>query len=85
MDLDSSLTVHWQVSLVSQAGCASVTPIGAIIIGAVAGVAVCPLLLMQSKWLRLTIAVGAFAVHGVCGAVGNNHDWCRWFSRAWRT
>lgn len=51
------------------AGCASVTPIGALIIGGLAG----PLVVLAvnfTEMIKIDDAVGAFAVHGVCGAFG---------------
>lgn len=51
------------------AGCAFVTPLPAILIGAVSGVLViagCELL----ERLKIDDAVGAFPVHGICGAFG---------------
>ena len=51
------------------AGCASVTPIGALIIGGLAGVVVV-LAVNFTEMVKIDDAVGAFAVHGVCGAFG---------------
>jgi ammonium transporter, Amt family len=51
------------------AGCASVTPIGAIIIGGLSGVVVV-LAVSFTEMIKVDDAVGAFAVHGVCGAFG---------------
>ncbi|MCW2276629.1 ammonium transporter [Heliophilum fasciatum] len=51
------------------AGCASVSPVGAVVIGAVAGV----LVVEAVGWidrLRADDPVGAVAVHGVCGSMG---------------
>ncbi len=51
------------------AGCASVTPIGAIIIGGLSGVVVV-LAVNAVEAVKIDDAVGAFAVHGACGAFG---------------
>ena len=52
------------------AGCAFVNPVGAIIIGAVAGVVVVLAVDFVEK-IKIDDAVGAFAVHGACGALGS--------------
>jgi Amt family ammonium transporter len=49
--------------------CYWVSPGGAIILGAVAGI-ICPLAVDLMEWLRLDDPVGAVAVHGVCGIWG---------------
>lgn len=51
------------------AGCAFVSPIGAIVIGAVAGIVVVLAVDVIEK-AKVDDAVGAFAVHGVCGMLG---------------
>jgi len=51
------------------AGCGSVTPIGAIIIGGLSGVVVV-LAVNFVEMIKIDDAVGAFAVHGACGAFG---------------
>ena len=51
------------------AGCANVTPLSAVIIGAVAGVVVVLSVLFFDK-IRIDDPVGAVSVHGVCGAWG---------------
>ncbi len=51
------------------APCATVTPLGAIIIGAVAGVLVVFSVLCFDK-IKVDDPVGAISVHGVCGAWG---------------
>lgn len=51
------------------AGCAYVSPVGALIIGATAGV-VLVLSLDAVEAAKVDDAVGAFAVHGACGALG---------------
>ncbi len=52
------------------AGCAAVTPIGAIIIGAIAGPIVVLSISFIDKKLKIDDPVGAFAVHGACGVWG---------------
>ena len=51
------------------AGCASVTPTSAAIIGALGGIVVVLSVLMFEK-LRIDDPVGAISVHGTCGALG---------------
>ena len=51
------------------AGCASVTPESAAIIGALGGVVVVLSVLLLEK-LRIDDPVGAISVHGTCGALG---------------
>jgi len=51
------------------AGCASVTPIGAIIIGGLSGIVVV-LAVHFVEMAKIDDAVGAFAVHGAAGAFG---------------
>jgi ammonium transporter, Amt family len=52
------------------AGCASVSPMGAIWIGLSAGVIVVLSVLFIDKTLKIDDPVGAVSVHGVCGAWG---------------
>ena len=52
------------------AGCASVSPISAITIGAIAGVLVVLSVEFIDKILHIDDPVGAISVHGVCGAFG---------------
>ncbi len=52
------------------APCAFVTPISAVIIGAIAGVLVIASLLAIERHLKIDDPVGACSVHGVCGAFG---------------
>jgi len=52
------------------APCAFVTPLSAVIIGAVAGVLVIAAFLAIERRLKIDDPVGACAVHGVCGAFG---------------
>lgn len=51
------------------AGCAFVTPIAAIVIGALAGILVV-LAVTAVERMKIDDAVGAFSVHGACGAFG---------------
>ena len=51
------------------APCAFVTPLAAVIIGAIAGVVVVFSVLILEN-LRIDDPVGAISVHGVCGALG---------------
>ena len=51
------------------AGCASVTPVSAAIIGALGGIVVVLSVLLFEK-LRIDDPVGAISVHGTCGALG---------------
>ncbi|MDR1534071.1 MAG: ammonium transporter [Planctomycetota bacterium] len=52
------------------AGCDAVTPAGAVIIGLVSGIVLNYGIEFVDKRLRIDDPVGAFGVHGVCGAVG---------------
>ncbi len=52
------------------AGCAFVTPAAAVLIGAVAGLLVVWSVGLLERRLRIDDPVGAFSVHGVCGAWG---------------
>lgn len=52
------------------AGCADVTPAGAAIIGAIAGILVVVSVEFIDKVLKIDDPVGAVSVHGVCGAWG---------------
>ncbi len=52
------------------AGCDIVTPMGAIIIGALAGVLVISSILFIDRVLKIDDPVGAVSVHGVCGLFG---------------
>ncbi|MCB2156280.1 ammonium transporter [bacterium] len=52
------------------AGCANVSPLAAIAIGAVAGVIVVVSVLTIEKVFKIDDPVGAISVHGVCGAWG---------------
>ena len=73
------VTKHWNVSLILNgslaglvaitAGCSTVTPTIAVIIGALAGV-VLVIAIGVVESLKIDDEVGAFAVHGACGAFG---------------
>ena len=52
------------------AGCDAVSPVGAIIIGAIGGLLVVFAVEFIDKVLKIDDPVGAIAVHGVCGATG---------------
>ncbi|WP_068474659.1 ammonium transporter [Saccharicrinis aurantiacus] len=52
------------------AGCDIVSPMGAMIIGVIAGVVVVFSIEFFDKKLKVDDPVGAISVHGVCGAVG---------------
>ncbi len=52
------------------AGCAAVSPGGALIIGIIAGAIVVFSIEFVDKVLKVDDPVGAISVHGVCGAVG---------------
>ncbi|MDO4575980.1 MAG: ammonium transporter [Planctomycetia bacterium] len=52
------------------AGCDVVSPVGAILIGAVAGVLVVGAILFIDRVLKIDDPVGAVSVHGVCGIFG---------------
>ncbi len=52
------------------AGCASVSPVGAALIGALGGILVVFSVEFVEKTMRVDDPVGAISVHGVCGAFG---------------
>ena len=52
------------------AGCANVTPVGALLIGLAAGIIVVYSVLFIDRVLKVDDPVGAVSVHGVCGAFG---------------
>ena len=79
MFLKHWLTGGWNMSFILNgslaglvgitAGCAFVTPIGAVIIGVLSGVVlVYSMRFVES--IKIDDAVGAFSVHGACGAFG---------------
>ena len=73
------LTQNWNVSFILNgslaglvgitAGCASVTPLGALVIGALSGIVVVVSVSVVES-MKIDDAVGAFSVHGACGAFG---------------
>lgn len=52
------------------AGCAAVSPAGALIIGLICGIVVVFSIEFIDKKLKIDDPVGAISVHGVCGALG---------------
>jgi len=52
------------------AGCDAVSPIGATIIGIICGIVVVFAIEIVEKKFKIDDPVGAFSVHGVCGALG---------------
>jgi Amt family ammonium transporter len=50
--------------------CAFVSPVGAVVIGLVAGVLCCASVFFVERKMKLDDPVGAVSVHGVCGAWG---------------
>lgn len=52
------------------AGCANVDVVGAFVIGAVAGILVCVVVLVLENKIKVDDPVGAVAVHGACGMFG---------------
>ncbi len=53
------------------AGCAEVSPVGAISIGLICGVVVVEAVFFIDQKLHIDDPVGAVSVHGVCGAMGS--------------
>jgi Amt family ammonium transporter len=52
------------------AGCANVTPVGAVAIGSLAGVTLPYVIEFVDQVLKIDDPVGAFGVHGFCGLLG---------------
>lgn len=52
------------------AGCAAVSPVGAVMIGLICGIVVVFSIELIDKKLKIDDPVGAISVHGVCGALG---------------
>jgi len=52
------------------AGCAAVSPLGALLIGLICGIVVVFSIEFIDKKLKIDDPVGAISVHGVCGALG---------------
>jgi Amt family ammonium transporter len=69
---DASMTLNGALAgLVGiTAGCATVTPFGALMIGMAAGVLVVLSVIFIDRILKVDDPVGAVSVHGVCGAWG---------------
>ncbi len=69
---DTSMTLNGALAglVAITAGCASVSPGSAIIIGALAGILVVFAVEFIDKKLKIDDPVGAISVHGVCGAFG---------------
>ncbi|PKM87398.1 MAG: ammonium transporter [Firmicutes bacterium HGW-Firmicutes-12] len=69
---DVSLTLNGALAglVAITAGCASVSPVGAAIIGLLAGILVVFSVEFIDKFLKVDDPVGAISVHGVCGAFG---------------
>lgn len=69
---DVSLTLNGALAglVAITAGCASVSPIGAAIIGLLAGILVVYAVEFFDKVLKIDDPVGAISVHGVCGSFG---------------
>ncbi|NOX87647.1 MAG: ammonium transporter [Calditrichaeota bacterium] len=69
---DGSMTLNGALAglVAITAGCASVTPLGSIAIGLIAGVVVVLSVLFIDRVLKVDDPVGAVSVHGVCGALG---------------
>ncbi|MEJ2683691.1 MAG: ammonium transporter [Candidatus Sulfobium sp.] len=69
---DASMTLNGSLAgLVGiTAGCNNVTPMGAVMLGGIAGVIVVLSVVFIDKVLKVDDPVGAVSVHGVCGAWG---------------
>jgi len=69
---DASMTLNGALGglVAITAGCASVSPGSAIIMGAIAGIVVVYAVEFFDKRLKIDDPVGAIAVHGCCGALG---------------
>ncbi len=69
---DASMTLNGALAglVAITAPCATVTPIGALLIGLVGGVVVVLSVILIDRVLRVDDPVGAVSVHGVCGAWG---------------
>lgn len=69
-DLSMSLNGALAGLVAITAGCANVSPMSAIFIGAIAGIIVVFSVEFIDKILKIDDPVGAVSVHGVCGAFG---------------
>lgn len=69
---DISMTLNGALAglVAITAGCAAVSPMGATIIGIIAGVVIVFSIEFIDKKLKIDDPVGAVSVHGVCGALG---------------
>lgn len=69
---DVSMTLNGSLAglVAITAGCDMVSPVGAAIIGIVAGIAVVVVIEFVDKVLKIDDPVGAIGVHGCCGALG---------------
>ena len=69
---DISMTLNGALAglVAITAGCAVVSPLGAAIIGVIAGVVIVFSIEFIDKKLKVDDPVGAISVHGVCGALG---------------
>lgn len=69
---DVSMTLNGALAglVAITAGCAVVTPVGAAIIGVIAGFAIIIGIEFVDKVLKVDDPVGAVGVHGICGAIG---------------
>ncbi len=83
---DATMTINGVLAglVAITAGCASMGPVSAAIIGAVAGVVVVGMIEFIDKVLRIDDPVGAISVHGICGMWGTlavglfaQADYCR--------
>jgi Amt family ammonium transporter len=69
-DISMSLNAALAGLVAITAGCDVVTPTGAVMIGIIVGFVVVMVIEFVEKVLKIDDPVGAFAVHGVCGALG---------------
>ncbi len=69
---DVSMTLNGSLAglVAVTAGCRNVDVVGAFIIGAIAGIIVCVVVLVVENKLKVDDPVGAVAVHGACGMFG---------------
>lgn len=69
---DGSMTLNGALAglVAITAGCATVTPMGAMWIGVIAGMLVVLAVNFIDRTLKIDDPVGAISVHGVCGAFG---------------
>ncbi|PKM49469.1 MAG: ammonium transporter [Firmicutes bacterium HGW-Firmicutes-7] len=69
---DVSMTLNGALAglVAITAGCAAVSPVGAALIGAIAGTVIVFGIEFVDKVLKIDDPVGAIGVHGICGAVG---------------